>query len=70
MNGKYNKKFFEQLSEQLEELFPKGEKCERGKKLPCRSKAILFNAYANLYLKELLTEMKTKGRREKLKKAI
>ena len=42
-------KFFRELEEKLEEIFTKGEICECGKRLPCRSKALTFNAYANMY---------------------
>ena len=41
--------FFNELSEVLEKEFPKGERCSCGKKLPCRSKALVLNAYANLF---------------------
>ena len=53
-------KFFNQLAEKLEEIFPKGEKCECGKKLPCRSKALTFNAYANIYHEKILKELNKK----------
>jgi len=48
-----DKKYFNQLAEKLEELFPKGEQCECGKRLPCRSKALAFNAYANIFHDDL-----------------
>jgi hypothetical protein len=45
--------FFDNLKEILEEQFPKGERCQCGRKLPCRSKAIVLNAYANLLFRKL-----------------
>lgn len=52
------KEFFRKLADKLEELFEKGELCQCGKKLPCRSKVLSFNAYANIFLKEALTKQK------------
>ncbi len=56
--------FFNKLYEVFEEMFPKGEKCKCGKKLPCRSKALVLNTYANLFFKE----MKEKWQEELIKK--
>ena len=53
-NEEIIKEFFNKLADKLEEHFEKGELCQCGKRLPCRSKALSFNAYANLYLKEAL----------------
>ena len=50
--------FYNKLAERLEEFFPKGEKCECGKKLPCRGKALVLNGYANIYLKEAIEKAK------------
>jgi len=47
-----DEEYFNKLRDKLDELFPKGECCSCGKKLPCRSKAIVLNAYANIYHKE------------------
>ena len=49
------KEFFNKLAEKLEECFPKGELCSHcGKKSFARSRALSFNAFANLYFRELL----------------
>ena len=45
--------FFNKLADKLEELFPKGEKCQCGRKKDARSKALVFNAWANIVFKEL-----------------
>lgn len=50
--------YFDKLRERLEKLFPKGEHCECGKKLPCRSAAITFNAFANILHNEELEAQK------------
>ena len=50
--------FFNKLAEVLEEYFPKGEKCQCGKRLPCRSKALVLNAYANIYFREAIKILK------------
>ena len=55
------KDFFNKLAEKLEELFPKGERCQCGKKLPCRSKALAFNAFANIYLRTALQKAYIRG---------
>jgi hypothetical protein len=52
MKEEIKEEFFNKLVEILEEQFPKGEKCQCGEKLPCRSKALVLNAYSNLYFKE------------------
>lgn len=44
--------FFDELSDVLEKEFPKFEKCSCDKRLPCRSKALVLFAYANLYFRE------------------
>ena len=48
--------FFDELSEVLEKEFPKGERCSCGKRLPCRSKALVLNAYANIIFKDCIKE--------------
>jgi len=53
---KKDKEFFDKLAEVLEREFIKGEKCSCGRKLPCRSKAIVLNAFANLFFRELKNE--------------
>lgn len=55
---KIEKEFFNKLAEELENHYPKGERCECGKRLSARSKALIFNAYANIYLKEALSAQK------------
>lgn len=47
LNDKYNKLFFDQLAEKLEELFPKKECKERGA-------ALVLNSYANIIFRNLL----------------
>ena len=54
---KLEKKFYVRLAEKLDVLFPKAEKCSCGIKLPCRSKALVFNAWANIYFKEFTTRI-------------
>ena len=55
LNDKYNKEFFDELAEELEKDFPKGEKCPYcGNKAFARSRALLFNAYANIIFRQLL----------------
>ena len=55
VNENWEEEFFNRLAEILEEHFPKGEKCSYcGNKLPCRSKALVLNSYANIIFKELL----------------
>lgn len=50
--------FFDRLAEKLEKIFEKGELCSKcGRRLPCRSRVILFNAYANLFLRDLLKKV-------------
>jgi len=56
MNKKQDKKYFNLLAERLEELFEKGEKCKCGKRLPCRSKALALNAWANIYHTDRIKE--------------
>ena len=64
------KEFFNKLAEKLEDLFEKGEKCECGKRLPGRSKALSFNAYANIFFDEALTKARTQtALKEKLTQA-
>ena len=60
------KEYFNKLAEKLEELFPKGEKCQCGRKLWCRSKSLSFNAFANIYLREALTQARADERRKVL----
>lgn len=50
-----DEEFFSKLAEKLEELFEKGELCKCGRRLPRRSNALAFNAFANIYHSELLT---------------
>ena len=50
------KEFFNKLADKLEELFPKGEKCQCGRKKDARSKALVFNAWANIVFRELWEE--------------
>ena len=50
----YKKLFFNKLAEKLEELYPKGEVI--GKSNP-RSRALVFNAYANLIFREILDKI-------------
>ena len=51
----YFKEFFDELVEKLENIFPKGEKCRYcGKKDWGRSKALLFNAYANMIFRKYI----------------
>ena len=50
------KRYFNKLVERLEEQFEKGERCSCGKRLEARSKSLVLNGYANLYLKEALDE--------------
>ena len=56
MSKEIEKEFFRKLSDQLEDHYPKGERCECGKRLTARSKALTFNAWANVFLKEALDE--------------
>jgi len=58
---KIKKEFFNELAEKLEDLFEKGELCSCGKKLPCRSKALSFNAYANIIFEKKLQEIEKKN---------
>jgi len=52
------KEFQTRLAEELEVLFPKGERCPKcGTKLPCRRRALMFNAYAVIYMRELLQKV-------------
>jgi len=50
--------FQTRLAEELETLFPKGERCECGKRLRGRSRALVFNSYANIIFRELLERVK------------
>lgn len=50
---KLEEKFFNKLAKILEKEFPKYEECQCGKRLPCRSRALVLNAYANIFFKEL-----------------
>lgn len=52
--------FFNKLAEVLEEEFPKGELCQCGKRLPCRSRALVLNSYANLFFREFLEKERRK----------
>ena len=61
---KLEEMFFNKLADKLEELFPKYEKCQCGKRLKARSKALSFNAFANLYLKDVITEAYDMGKQE------
>ena len=45
--------FFNKLVDKLEELFPKDEKCQCGRKKDARSKALVLNAWANMAFREL-----------------
>lgn len=63
-NPNTQKEYFDKLVEVLEKQFPKGEKCQCGKRLPCRSRALVLNAYANIYLKEILSQEKQKWVKE------
>jgi len=57
LNDKYNEKFFEQLAEKLEELFPKLNIDNPEIKSPNhRSEAITLNAFANIIFRNLLIE--------------
>lgn len=49
LRDKYNRKFFDLLVEELEKSFPKGKCNERGQ-------ALVLNAYANFFFKQLLAE--------------
>ena len=51
LREKVEKDFFDKLTNILDEQFPKGECKERGK-------ALVLNAYANIYLKEALSLFK------------
>ena len=53
--------YFDKLANELEKLFSKGEKCKCGKRLPCRSKALAFNAWANIYHEDLLKAEHLRG---------
>ena len=57
-NQKAEEEFFQKLAEELEDLFPKGELCECGERLPCRSKALAFNGMANVFCREALASQK------------
>ena len=57
MSKEIKQRFFNKLAEKLEEIFEKGERCECGKKLPCRSKALSFNAFANIFADEMIKEL-------------
>ena len=57
-NMKKEEEFFHRLSNILEEQFPKGEKCQCGRKLPCRSKALVLSAYANIFYNEKIKDDK------------
>ncbi len=63
-NMTIEEEFFNKLYYVLEKKFPKGEKCECGKKLPCRSKAIVLNAYANIFFKEMKEKWQSELRKE------
>ena len=53
MTNKTNhSKYWPELLAIFEEHFKKGEKCECGRKLPCRSKAIMMLARIELLLRE------------------
>jgi len=58
--------FFNELSDKLEDLFIKGEKCQCGNRLHCRSKALVLNAYANLLFQRKVGEAHQKGFNEGL----
>lgn len=58
------KEFFNRLSEVLEEQFEKGELCKCGKRLPCRSKALVLNAYANIIFRDILEVVLTDKKEE------
>lgn len=49
-------RFFIKLKEHFETLFEKDEQCECGKCLPGRGRAVTFNAFANIYLRDALHE--------------
>ncbi len=53
------KEFWDKLVEVLEKEFPKGERCKCDKKLPCRSKALVLNSYAYIYLEDALERIET-----------
>lgn len=55
---KIEQEFFDKLAEKLEKIFPKNEKCQCGKRLSYRSKAILFNTYANIIFREIVKKHK------------
>jgi len=46
-NKNKEKEFFDRLADKLDELWPKGDKG--------RSKALTFNAWANIFFRELLS---------------
>jgi len=53
LTGK-QKEFFDRLASELEALFPKGERCDVcGVNIPCRSKALVFNAMVNVIAREV-----------------
>jgi hypothetical protein len=53
---KYYREFFDELAEVLESEFPKGEKCECGRRLKARSHAIVLSAMANVFFRRILIE--------------
>jgi len=60
MKSNNAKEFQTRLAEELETLFPKGERCECGKRLRCRSKALVFCAEANIIFRESLDKVEIK----------
>ena len=56
----YVKRFFDELSEELEKEFPKGECEERGR-------ALVLNASANIIFRKLLLELEQAVREETIK---
>ena len=67
---KLEKEFFNQLADKLEEFFEKGELCKCGKRLPCRSKALAFNAFANLIFRNLIKSQKELSYKQGVKETL
>ena len=51
------KKIENEMAEKLEELFPKGERGSCGERLPCRSRALVFNAYAVMAIRKAIKQV-------------
>lgn len=53
---KLKQEFFNRLREELERIYPKGEKKEEMKESP-RSRALVFNASANIIFRDIIDKL-------------